>query len=130
MTIYRKGESQFGLYQRAVEEDLQRENHAQDQLDKLSIAGGDLLNEQKSTDALVRGYDAMQELREHSKRNFNIEEAQSDMTLKDRENLIVAKNKIGGAIQIGNIKFNEEYPVSGDDLTRGKLMREPDTKGK
>jgi hypothetical protein len=131
MPIYRKGESQFGLYQRATEEANQREQHAQEQLDKLSIAGGDLLNNQKSGDALVRGYDAMQELREHTQRNFTLEESYNDdMTLKDRENLIKEKNKSGAAFQVGNIEFDEEFPVSGDDLARGKFIKEPETKGK
>jgi len=131
MPIYRKGESQFGLYQRATEEANQREQHAQEQLDKLSIAGVDLLNNQKSGDALVRGYDAMQELREHTQRNFTLEESYNDdMTLKDRENLIKEKNKSGAAFQVGQIEFDEEFPVSGDDLARGKSIKEPETKGK
>lgn len=123
MPIYRKGKSQFGLTQRAMEEFQLRFGHAEKQEQILEEVAHAHMTGKGSAESMVRGFDAVQELREHTSRNASIQEADHNETIEDHQNRVDELNSDGG-IQMGNIKFQEELPVSGDDLVRGKVLRE------
>ena len=123
MPIYRKGESQFGLTQRAMEEFQLRFGHAEKQEQILGEVTNEHMTGKGSAESMVRGFDAVQELREHNFRNVSVQESEHNETIEDHQNRVHELNSDGG-IQMGNIKFQEELPVSGDDLTRGKVLRE------
>lgn len=129
MPIYRKGESQFGLMSRSMDEIHQRIDHADKQEKTVLNAAESFEAGQGSPEIMVRGWDAVQELREHTKSNLSVQMAQHDMTIADHTRLLDEQNKDGG-IQMGNIKFQEELPISGDDLTRGKVLKEMNDRGK
>jgi len=129
MTIYRKGQSQFGLYERARDQMRQRLAHRDEQYKILENVTDPHATGQGSVESMVRGYDAIQELREHTKRDINFLEGESNATIGDHKNEVDALNEDGG-ITLGNIKIQEELPVSGDDLALGRRMRERDNKGK
>lgn len=123
MPIYRKGQSQFGLYERARDQAKQRIAHQNEQYKILEDATDAHATGQGSVEAMVRGFDAVQELREHTKRDINILQGDSNATIGDHQAEVDKLNEDGG-IELGNIKFQEELPVSGDDLAMGKRMRE------
>ena len=129
MPIYRKGQSQFGLYERARDQAKQRIAHQAEQYKILEDATDAHATGQGSVEHMVRGFDAVQELREHTKRNINFLQGESNATIGDHKDEVDALNEDGG-ITMGNIKFQEELPVSGDDLALGRRMRERDNKGK
>ena len=129
MPIYRKGQSQFGLMSRAMDEIHQRIDHFDNQEKIVLGAAASFDTGQGSPEVMVRGWDAVQELREHTKSNLSVQMAQHDMTIADHKRLLDEQNEDGG-IQMGNIKFQEELPISGDDLTRGKLLKEINNRGK
>ena len=129
MPIYRKGQSQFSLYERARDETKQRVAHQDEQFKILEDATDAHATGQGSVETMVRGFDAVQELREHTKRNINFLQGDSNATIGDHQYEVDKLNEDGG-IEMGDIKFQEELPVSGDDLARGKRMRERDNRGK
>ena len=129
MTIYRKGQSQFGLYERARDQMRQRLAHRDEQYKILENETDAHATGQGSVESMVRGYDAIQELREHTKRDINFLEGESNATIGDHKNEVDALNEDGG-ITLGNIKIQEELPVSGDDFALGRRMRERDNRGK
>ena len=129
MTIYRKGQSQFGLYERARDQMKQRFAHQAEQEKILENETDAHATGQGSVESMVRGFDAVQELREHTKRNINFLQGESNATIGDHKAEVDKLNEDGG-IEMGNIKFQEELPVSGDDLALGRRMRERDNKGK
>ena len=129
MPIYRKGQSQFGLYERARDQAKQRIAHQAEQYKILEDETDAHATGQGSVESMVRGFDAVQELREHTKRDINFEQGVSNPTIGEHEAEVDRLNEDGG-IEMGNIKFQEELPVSGDDLARGKWMRERANRGK
>lgn len=129
MPIYRKGQSQFGLYERARDQMKQRFAHQEEQHRILEEATDAHATGQGSVEFMVRGFDAVQELREHTKRNINFLQGESNATIGDHKAEVDKLNEDGG-IEMGNIKFQEELPVSGDDLAMGKRMRERANRGK
>jgi hypothetical protein len=129
MPIYRKGQSQFPLYQRARDQMRQRLAHQDEQYKILENETYAHATGQGSVESMVRGFDAVQELREHTIRNINFLEGESNATIGDHKNEVDALNADGG-ITMGNIKIQEEIPVSGDDLALGRRMRERSNKGK
>lgn len=129
MPIYRKGQSQFGLYERARDQAKQRIAHQAEQYKILEDETDAHATGQGSVESMVRGFDAVQELREHTKRDINFEQGVSNATIGEHKAEVDKLNEDGG-IEMGNIKFQEELPVSGDDLALGKRMRERSNRSK
>lgn len=122
MTIYRKGEDQFGLWKRAVDEAIQRNAHKEEQERIITEGAEKEMIGQGSVENFVNTFDALQELREHRIRDINVLEGKHNATIQQHLNAVKQLNEDGG-IELGNIKIQEELPVSGDDLARGRLLR-------
>ena len=123
MPIYRKGDLQFNLMRRASKEYGQREGDRSTAKQTVEQVAEDHQRGEGSAEGMLRGYDAIQSLREHRNRDISYMEGLGDLTIGEHNEAVDLLNAEGGT-KIGNIQITEELPVSGDDLARGKRSRE------